>query len=294
MKAIGYIYKIVIDNPESKLNQCYYIGQKLCRKHYPGKVVSNYFGSGTILMDWFKKHLQRPSNKCSESLASTIGVKREVVQWAFSIEELNTLEKEYIAKYLHDPYCLNIKEGGRNPACAEETKQKISKALTGKKLSPEHIQACSNGLKGLPSHNKGKAMSEEQKEKLRIASTGKHHTEWSRFKLSLAHRGKKASEQTRKNISESKKGEKNPRYNKPQTEKQKQALQQYIINGVYNKGKTFEESYGVEKAQQLRQLFSQQRKGCKYWNNGKINKYCKECPGPEWVRGRLSHKRKEI
>ena len=31
---------------------------------------------------------------------------------------------------------------------------------------------------------------------------------------------------------------------------------------------------------------SKTRKGCHWWNNGQIEKYNKECPGDDWVRGR--------
>ena len=56
---------------------------------------------------------------------------------------------------------------GKVHTYTEEQKQKISKALTGRKLSKEHIEAMAKG-------HRGKILSEEHKEKIRQGNLGLH------------------------------------------------------------------------------------------------------------------------
>lgn len=44
---------------------------------------------------------------------------------------------------------------------------------------------------------------------------------------------------------------------------------------------------GQVPSQQQRQLNSIKHKGTFWWNNGHLNKKQKDCPGPEWIRGRI-------
>lgn len=71
-----------------------------------------------------------------------------------------------------------------------ETREKTSRALTGKKLSNEH------------------------RLKLSIAKKGRKLSEDTRKKMSQAAKGKSKSEETKKRISEAKIGEKNPQFGK--------------------------------------------------------------------------------
>lgn len=74
--------------------------------------------------------------------------------------------------------CARIEDGkgGMNmrdatvPRHSQETKDKIRKSLTGRKLSEEHKKAVSEG-------NKGKKMSKESVEKTRLGSIGRKWTE---------------------------------------------------------------------------------------------------------------------
>ncbi len=74
----------------------------------------------------------------------------------------------------------------------EETKKKISRTKTGIKLSKEHREKISAALKGRPSPNKGKKLSEEWKEKIRLNSKkpnlGKKLSEETKRKISLKRR----------------------------------------------------------------------------------------------------------
>ena len=104
-------------------------------------------------------------------------------------------------------------------------------------------------MKGKPSWNKGKKMSEEQK-----------------HKISATLKGNKPSEETKRKISIKNKGENNPMFGK---------------SSWPNDPKKYE----------IRRLKMIQSQKClKWWNNGKKMTKSKECPGPEWQRGRIKKK----
>lgn len=81
---------------------------------------------------------------------------------------------------------------------------------------------------------------------------GKHLSEETRLKMSEAHKGKRHSAEARKKIAEAFKG-------KHQTQESRQK------NSLSHKGKC-------------------------WWNDGVSCKRAKECPGPEWKRGRIRYK----
>lgn len=82
---------------------------------------------------------------------------------------------------------------------SEETKRKISEATKGNKnalgkaKSEETKRKLSEANKGHIPPNKGVPMSEEQKEKIRKANTGKKHSEETKKKISEMKKGKKLS-----------------------------------------------------------------------------------------------------
>lgn len=109
-------------------------------------------------------------------------------------------------------------------------------------------------------HMKFKHLSEETRKKMSEARKGekntmygKHHSDEARKKMSEAK--KNMSEETRKKMSEAKKGEKHP-------------------------------NYGKHLSEETRKKMSLQKTGCHWFNNGKINKLCYECPD-SFVPGKL-------
>ena len=103
-------------------------------------------------------------------------------------------------------------------------------------------------------HKKGKHFSEEHKNKLSEAhKKGKHLSEEHKNKIGEAHKGKKRSEETRKKIAEAKKN-----ISEETRKKMSEA----------KKGNTA-------------------TKGMRWFNNGKINKRCYECP-PGFMPGMLN------
>lgn len=89
----GYIYKITIPTSEGI---CYYWGQHKY-SNYPN-IDLKYWGSGTKLTNWIKKHLgkQKRPGRLDPNLAIQIGLKREILGWYKSLEELNKAELNII------------------------------------------------------------------------------------------------------------------------------------------------------------------------------------------------------
>lgn len=149
----GYIYKITIENPESELNGCFYIGQKASEK-----VVENYYGSGPTLNKYYKALTHRKKcNKLHKDEAIVLGLHREILAWANSREELNELEEGYINAELNNTRCLNRMNGGSgyedlaiyripneerelNYKCAQESTEEVFVDLPG-----THYQISSFG-----------------------------------------------------------------------------------------------------------------------------------------------------
>ena len=142
-----------------------------------------------------------------------------------------------------------VAEAHKGKHCSEETKKKISEAKKGK---------CTG--KDNPFY--GKHHSEETRKKLSDSwDYDKHFTEETRKKIREANKGKKFSEEHKKKIGAANKGEKNPFYGKHLSEEHKKKLSEA------HKGKT-------------------PNKGMHWYNNGKENKFCYECP-EGFVPGRI-------
>lgn len=86
---------------------------------------------------------------------------------------------------------------------------------------------------------------------------GTYHTEESKKKMSNSHKGKKFSEEHKRKISESHRSRKEPAH---------------------------------KQTQEARMKIREVQLGMRCWNNGIINKRAKECPGKDFVRGRLRYK----
>jgi hypothetical protein len=141
---------------------------------------------------------------------------------------------------------------GKTPS--EETKRKMSIANKGRVISDEWRKNLSDSRKGRPGTYgfKGKKHSDETKQKLREINCGRTHSEETKKKLSLLTSGINHRQ-----------------YGKPLLEKTKQKLKE-INTGQNNP------NYGKH-----------------WWNNGQISKLNVECPGDGWVRGRMIKKKVE-
>ena len=94
---------------------------------------------------------------------------------------------------------------------SEEIRSKISKTLTGRKLSEATIQKMSKSLTGrkhteetkrkIGKAHKGKIVSEESKHKMSEAHKGTICSEETKSKISLANKGQKRSDEFKRNLS---------------------------------------------------------------------------------------------
>ena len=115
----------------------------------------------------------------------------------------------------------------------------------------EHRALHTEGEKNI---NYGKHFSEETRKRMSCSfDYEKHFTEETRKKMSEARKGKPKSDEHKKKLSESKKGEKNPMYGKHLSKETKKKMSEA------HKGNTA-------------------TKGMHWYNNGKMNKVCYECP----------------
>lgn len=119
---------------------------------------------------------------------------------------------------------------------------------------------------GKPAWNKGKHLSAETRKKMSEALKGK--------KCYIF--GKHLSEETRKKISESQNGENNYWFGKH--------------HSAETRKKMSESKKGKPKSAETRKMMSESKKGSYFFNNGVKSIRAKECPGPEWQRGRIKKK----
>ena len=241
----GYIYKITIEDQDSKLNGCYYIG----RHKDNGK---SYWGSGIILEDYKNKH-------------GTKGLSKEILCECFTEDELNEKEIEYINDlYITDAYfkggkCLNLKAGGHACGISEETREKHRVLSTGRHHTEETKQKLSSMKKGIScTKNIGRKASEETKRK-----------------QSLALKGRKYTEEQRKHMSEIR-------------------IERQIKHTDETKMKISLARKGFRHTEEAKQKMSECAKGKHWWNNGVEQKFCESCPGDDWVLGILHRKEYRI
>lgn len=138
-----------------------------------------------------------------------------------------------------------------------------------------------------------KPKSEEHKQKLRKPKSDEY-----KRKMSDIKKGTKLSKEHKEKISEQVKGRKwwnNGVSNKHTKECPGEGWSIGRINnnvGRVLSGETKEKirasNTGKTLTDEHKELLSQKIKGRKWWNNGRKNKHCFECPGDEWVRGRCS------
>ena len=204
------------------------------------------------------------------------------------------VEMYYTYAYLREdgtPYYIGKGSGGRvykrSKKCTKPPKDKnriiiLKNNLTEKEaFRHEKYMIFVFGRKDLGTgilHNKtdggegvsGHIYTEEQKQKITQSKLGKnfgmvgenHHMY-----------GKTHTPEARKKMSEKVSGEKHPMYGK--------------------KGKEHH-SYGYKHTEETRKQMSEisrvRNANRRWWNNGLQNKFVVECPGPEWICGRLKTK----
>lgn len=194
----------------NKFNGKMYVGQT-CQK--PEKRWNG--GNGYKNCSYFYKAIQKYgwNGFCHEVIASNL-----------TKDEADRFEKLIIEKFdlLNPKRGYNLQDGGSHGRPSEESKINIKNAAIKRSQNEEYRLKQSKSHIGLQVGEKnpmyGKKHTEETKQKLRKASTGKHPSNETKIKMSKSHSGennvmfgKKHSEETKRKISDSKKNEKNPK-----------------------------------------------------------------------------------
>ena len=118
---------------------------------------------------------------------------------------------------------------------------------------------------------------------------GKRHSAETRRKIAEAHKGKRHTEETKNKIRTKKKGkyvgENNPMYGKHHSEETKKKLSKPKSEETKNK---LSEAWDYDKhfTLETKKKLSEANRGKHWFNNGKISKFCYECP-EGFVPGRL-------
>ena len=192
MHKFYYTYKITL--LKGSLAGHYYYG-----RHKTNNLNDGYAGSGTKLQAYYKKY---------DSIEGITYVK-SILQFYESDEELNTAEKLLIGdKYNTDPLCINLCAGGSWGELSDESKHKITVALTGKHPNEETRKRISAGGKGNKNALGHRASAEARKKfsdshKGNKNHLGCKHSEEAKQKMSKAKRGikwKKDPETGKKNL----------------------------------------------------------------------------------------------
>lgn len=170
----------------------------------------------------------------------------------------------------------NLQKHWKHWNCSNEkqlsVKQKISKSVKKLHKNPIYREKFLEGRKKLPPRSKEA-----------IEKTAK------------ANRGKKRSEETKRKISEALKGENNPLYGKTLSDEHKKKIAEALTG---EKNPFYGKQHDPELKKRMNEKTSKTMKGkspnnaewmksAKWWNNGTINKRSSECPGDEWIKGRV-------
>lgn len=182
----------------------FYIGQ-----HTTNNLNDGYKGSGVLINKYYKKY---PNDYI-----------KSIICYCDSKEQLDEREKECIAECIDHPDCLNLQTGGHNGSPTLEVRKKIGAKLKGripwnkgKHLSDEQKQKHSlwmkenNPMKGKDPWNKGGTsprkgctVTEETKQKIRESAKNRAPvSEKTKQKLRVIGLNRKHSEETKRKISE--------------------------------------------------------------------------------------------
>ena len=174
--AYGFIYITT-----NMVNAKRYIGQKKFDKYNSWKY---YQGSGKIFIKAVKLYGRK-------------NFKRDIIDIAYSKDEINNKEIEYIKKYqaVKRKDFYNIAIGGHNSnsltprTLSIETREKISEAVRGKNHPLYGIKMSEETKQKISKAHMGKQMSDKARHNMSVAQTGRKHTKETLKKMSIAQKG---------------------------------------------------------------------------------------------------------
>lgn len=219
-EVFGMVYKIT-----NKINGKVYIGvtkKESVSERYKGSIINTH-----------NEHLRRSIEK--------YGVENfEIINQfdiAYSEEELNKLESYYINYYdsMNPKKGYNKTSGGDSKYIfSEESKKKMSKAHSGKKLTEEHKKKLSESRRGEKNHFYGKTHTDKVRKKISDTHKGKIISEEHRKIVSECWTGRKHSEETKQKMREWNIGKKMSEESKEKMRKAKgKEVYQYSKEGTF-------------------------------------------------------------
>jgi predicted GIY-YIG superfamily endonuclease len=171
---------------------------------YTSPSGKSYIGQTKNIKEREKQHKKSKSCRAFYYSIQKYGFKnfvREILEEHLTIDDANRRESYWIDFYnTIVPNGYNLRTGGLNNICSEETKIKMSKN-----------RPDTNGENN-PFF--GKHHTDETKELLRICNIGKVHTEETKTKIGLSTIGRSCSVETKQKLSIARSGENNPMYGK--------------------------------------------------------------------------------
>ena len=151
--------------------------------------------------------------------------KWEVLCECDTIEVLNEKEQFYIKEYkTFGKNGYNMTKGGCGSlgyVASDETREKLRKAMIGRKLTDEWKQKISKAHIGKPKSEKHRL---SMMGRVGINNLGKKHSEETKRKISEAHKGKVFSKETIEKMKINNTGEGNPFYGKKHSEETKRKM----------------------------------------------------------------------
>lgn len=282
----GYVYKIIFSDG------CWYWGTSQYKGAAPEK--DGYYGSPVT----HKEKWREPFSQI-------------IVKEFYSEQERLDYETMCILPDLDNPKCLNehavrsfskdiCSKAGKKSAeklrgipRTEEVKAKISAALKGRKLSPEHVQKLKQAERPpITAENIAKRVESRK---------GYRHSEETKQKISQSNKGKIRTLENRQKTAESVKGFK--WYNDGENNIQARShpgegwVEGRILGWESSRNTGMKWYHRNGERRMFRGnpgegwvLGMPKPKGKRYYNNGTDHVLAFECPGEGWVPGRLSRK----
>ena len=258
---------------KNKYGVIYLIRNKINNKIYIGQTINsfNYRYHGNLMTGTRNEHLKSSIKKYGIENFEII----EEFDVAYSKEELDKLESMYINIYntTNIRYGYNKKTGGGNGRPSEETRLKMSKAMTGEKNSMF-----------------GKTHSDEYKKRLSIMYTGENHFMYGK-EVSMERREKQSKTMKMKfekgEFTPWHKGKKCPQLSGANNGKAKKVI--CITTGmVFDTAREAGRYYNIKSTSHINSCCTGERKSCGKLEDGtklvwrhydeylKINKECNE------------------
>lgn len=173
----------------NRSNGRYYIGQ-----HQTENKEDSYLGSGLVLKEAIAKYGRE-------------NFTREILRECGCKEEMNRVEAEVLCKHMDDPLCYNLSPGGQGGFLGVDAIKKASLSWTPeRRLDYSKRMAGNEKLKVTRKLKAGTKRTDEEKQKISQALTGKKQPAETIEKRRQKHIGRKNTDETKRKMSEAKKG----------------------------------------------------------------------------------------